>query len=423
MEEKDRGEADPRGPGSFCMPRAAIEALLEAKATCYEICACLTLARFTDASGLYRTASISAIDRATGANKTRAGPVARAIERLKTIRAKGIEEVSNGRKGKAHALIRKPVDFGPILVDRETWLREKEEELPDGPHERAKVLFVLPDLRKPLEDRVWFGNNLVSGVEGFLQPLKELKNAGDVAARLLLAMYAANDMEQWGGVRPVGKGRGPWRHYEPVADDSGLRDGGRLIRAKCQGTAASIDARITGGDDSAYWRALEALESAGFLYEMVVVLNRNAIPSELATSGDKYGRIPDDAEPLYELDCRSKHGYKPEGEQGIGGATARTAGDLGHSVATEGGRFDGTYAAIVREGFPAMVAGIWRLRFRVVNPKNAGTTGAWARIQQGNRDAFDLVQRIREANKLELLPALRGSPKARKERAAEPAEG
>lgn len=29
-------------------------------------------------------------------------------------------------------------------------------------------------------------------------------------------MYAANDMELWGGARR-GPGRGPWEHYEPVA--------------------------------------------------------------------------------------------------------------------------------------------------------------------------------------------------------------
>jgi hypothetical protein len=50
-----------------------------------------------------------------------------------------------------------------------------------------------------------------------------------------------------------------------------------------------------------------------------------------------------------------------------------------------------------------MIAGVYRLRFRVANKKNAGVTGAWARIHQNNRENFDLVQSIRAANK---LPAL-----------------
>lgn len=401
-----------RGPSSFCIPRSALDALLDAKATAYEICAYLVLAKFTDESGRYSTASITAVNTYTGANKTKGGPVDRAIERLKTINAKSKQLVPNGRSGKHHAMIEQVNDLGPILFDRGTWHTNTGAVLPDGPHERAVVLHVLPDFGEPMADRIWFGNNLVNGVGGFNQPLKALKNAGDVAARLLLTMYAANDMETWGGVRPVGPGSGPWKRYEPVGDALQLRGGVRLIRAKDQGTvsgtkfshawpAPGAGSWWTLHDEAGgpVWRALEALESVGLAYEMVLVLNRNAFKSKFS-SGAEYGAIPDDAEPFYELDCRSQHGYKPEGEEGLGGATASTAGDFGHSVAIEGGQFDGTYAAIVPNGYGAMIAGIYRLRFRVANAKNAGVKSAWARIHQNNRDAFDLVQRVRAASKL-----------------------
>ena len=395
-------KSDALGPGSFCIPRAAFNALLDAKATVYEICAYLVLARFTTECGRYSTASITAVNTYTGANKTKDGPIDRAITRLKTIRAKGAtKQVSNGRSGKSHAMIEQATDLGPIVFDRDTWHRDTGEILPDGPTERGKVLHVLPDFGEPPADRIWFGNNLVSGIGGIDKPLKKLKDAGDVAARLLLAMYAANDMETWGGVRPIGAGSGPWNHYEPVIADSTLRGGVRLIRAKDMGFVASIDKRVTGADDNqAYFTALSALKSTGLVYEVVLVLNLNGIKDKFSSTGEDYSRIPDDAEPFYELDCRSQHGYKPEGEEGIGGATAATAGDFGHSVALEGGRFDGTYAAIVPTGYGAMIAGIYRLRFRVANSKNAGVKGAWARIHQNNRDAFKLVQSIRAANKL-----------------------
>ena len=393
-----------KGPGSFCIPRAAFNALLDAKATVYEICAYLVLARFTGECGRYSVASITAVNTYTGANKTKDGPIDRAITRLKTIRAKGAtKQVSNGRSGKFHAMIEQATDLGPIVFDRETWNRVfmGQLPLPDGPTERGIIRHVLPDFGEPPADRIWFGNNLVSGVGGIDKPLKALKNAGDVAARLLLAMYAANDMETWGGVRPIGAGSGPWNHYEPVIADSTLRGGVRLIRAKDMGVVASIDKRITGADDKqAYFTALSALKSTGLVYEVVLVLNRNGIKDKFASNGEEYSRIPDDAEPFYELDCRSQHGYKPEGEEGIGSATATTAGDFGHSVALEGGGFDGTYAAIVPTGYGAMIAGIYRLRFRVANSKNAGVKGAWARIHQHNREAFNLVQSIRAANKL-----------------------
>ena len=412
---EQQAKGAPKGPGSFCVPRAAVEALLDAKATAYEICAYLVLAKYTDESGRYSPASISAMNKATGANKVKGGPVDRAIERLKQIRAKTVKQVSNGRSGKAHQWIEQATDLGPILFERTAWQAQPGESLPDGPTERGLVRYVLPDFGEEKESRVWFGNNLVGGIGGFSQPLKALKNAGDVAARLLLAMYAANDMELWGGVRPCGPGRGPWKHYEPVAPDVPLYGGARLIRAKDQGEIAVIDNRISDGSKEAYWDALRALKSAGLIYEVVTVLNRNAKKEKFASTGEEYGSIPDDAEPYYELDTRSAHGYKPEGEEGIGGATANTAGELGHPVAVEGGRLDGTYAAIVPTGYPAMIAGVYRLRFRVANPKNAGVKGAWARIHTNNREAFELVQAIRAANK---KPALVPPWEANKPQAA-----
>ena len=412
---EQQAKGAPKGPGSFCVPRAAVEALLDAKATAYEICAYLVLAKYTDESGRYSPASISAMNKATGANKVKGGPVDRAIERLKQIRAKTVKQVSNGRSGKARQWIEQATDLGPILFERTAWQAQPGESLPDGPTERGLVRYVLPDFGEEKESRVWFGNNLVGGIGGVTQTLKALKNAGDVAARLLLAMYAANDMELWGGVRPCGPGRGPWKHYEPVAPDVHLYGGARLIRAKDQGEVASIDNRISGGNTEAYWDALRALKSAGLIYEVVTVLNRNAKKERFASTGEEYGSIPDDAEPYYELDARSAHGYKPEGEEGIGGATANTAGELGHPVAVEGGRLDGTYAAIVPTGYPAMIAGVYRLRFRVANPKNAGVKGAWARIHTNNREAFELVQAIRAANK---KPALVPPWEANKPQAA-----
>lgn len=412
MEDTKTPDSKPsRGAGSFCIPRAVLNALLDNEATAYEVCTYLTLARFTDESGRYSTASISAVNRYTGANKTKGGPVDRALERLKTIRAKSVIKVSNGRSGKSHAWDDQVTDLGPILFDRESWFQATGELLPDGAHQRAEVLHVLPDFEEPPEDRVWFGNNLVSGVGGFTQPLKALKNAGDVAARLLLALYEVNDMETWGGVRPVGTGQGPWVRYEPVDTDTRFRGGARLHRAKIVGETAIIEQRITKDKDQ-YWSALEALQSSGLVYEVVMVLNRNAIKAKFS-SGTEYGNIPEDAEPFYELDCKSKHGYKPDGEEGVGWATAKTAGDFGKSVALEGGRFDGTYAAFVPDGYPCMVAGIYRLRFRVSNPKNAGVKGAWAGIHQRNREALELVNSIRNVAKLEPLK----SPKAQAEAA------
>lgn len=407
----DNSVSRPNGLGSFCVPSLVIDALIDAQVSAYEVVAYLVLARFTDLSGMYSTASISAINRYTGANKTRNGPVAKALERLATIKVKKVRRVHNGKTGVASKYVDEVEDLGPILYGREGWMAYTGEVLPDGPTEHRKVHYVLPDFDEDLADRVWFGNGLVSGHGQFAKPLKTLKDAGPAAARLLLALYQLNDMETWGGVPPIGEGHGPRVRFESVAEVSDVKDSAQVLRAKRSGSLCSSSclrrvwnpnfkdwdaAHFAAG--SPVWAALEALESAGFIYEIVMVLNRTAIKKKFA-SGEEYGEIPLDAEPYYELDCRSKHGYKPAGESdGIGWLTARTAGELGMSVALTDGKFDGTYAAIVPKGFGCMIVGIYRLRFRVANPKNAGVSGTWSGINSRNREAQDFVNRIRIAS-------------------------
>lgn len=428
------------GPSSFCIPRAALNALIDAQATAYDICAYLILACFTDGSGQFSTASLHAIGTYTEARKNKGGPLERAVARLKKIRAKRRERVPNGRTGKAHQMIDQLVDLGPILFDREAWQAEKQLPLPDGPTERSKILHVLPDFGELLDERVWFGSNLVKGVAGFDRPMKALKNAGDVAARLLLLMHAISDMETWGGVRPVidSDDGGPWQRYEPVDEDVHLRGAVRLLRAKRSSVVGpgGLFKRAWPGPSHGDWSklhsdagqpvftALDALLASGFMYEVVMVLNRDAVKKKFS-SGEEYSAIPPgEVEPLYELDTRSLHGYKPKGEEGIGGLVASTAGDLGHPVTTSGGVFDGTYVAFVLQGHGAMIAGIYRPRFRVANRNNAGVSNAWARIYQNKRDALELLQRVRMNNSLSPL-ALASENEGKKqayEKGKQPAE-
>lgn len=420
QQPQDAPQGAPRGSASFCIPRAAIDALVRAQAGALEVCAYLTLARFTDATGVYSTASVKAVSVRTGTGKKL---VEAALARLTKIRVQKISRVHNGRSGKSAGWIEQAEDVGPILVGREAWIAaHPDRPLPDGPTERGQVRYVLPDFGEPADDRVWIGAGLVDGFRTFERPLFSLKNAGPVAARLLLELYALNDMETWGGINPKG---GPWMRYEPAEEEKngiGLPGGARLLRS----TRAShvgpgtlfgrVWASPTGGDwwkahDEAggpCWRALEALEAIGLIYEAVTVLNRNAKPAKFA-GGAKYGEIPADAEPLYELDARSKHGFKPAGEEGLAGLTAKTAGDFGRPVTDGGfgwdgyettGTFNGTYAAIVPAGSGVMVAGIYRLRFRVANVKNAGVRDAWARIRDGNRSMYEFINAVRAFSKL-----------------------
>lgn len=414
------------GAASFCVPRAAIEALIDHQASAYEICTYLTLACFTDPTGCNSTASVHAANTYTGANKTR---LAKAIARLKTITVKRATPApaqdpapARGRR----TLPPPPQDLGPILYDRAGWEQMTGEVLPVGATPQTTVQHVLPDFDEPLAERVWFGSNLVRGVGEFDRPLKALKDAGDEAARVLLLLYAAHDLDLWGGVDPH---RGPWACYAPSAGTpySDPIYGGQILRWTRRSPV--LDLSFTkkvwpaSAADDTYWKAhkdadqpvfkaIKALEAIGLIYEIVLVLNRQG-EKRTFSGGDAYYDVPDNAEPLYELAARTRHGWRPVGEEGLADETAATVTALGHPVVPRD-----TYAAFVPTGHGAMIAGVYRLRFRPSNPKNAGVRNAWARIHQGNRDGFALIQAIRAAHKLpELPPRAQDLPKEAPKRA------
>ena len=378
-----------RGAASFCVPRTALRALIDREACVYEVIAYLILARFTDETGRYSSASASAIRRYSGSNQAKGGPIDRALDRLLTITPKGQPKQ-------------------PILWRREDWLKRHADELPDGPTERGIIRFVLPDFDEDIEDRVWFGAGLVDGFGSFQCPLRRLKQCGDIASRLLIAQYMEHDIGAWGGVNPHGA-YALWRSYSQACKPVTLVGDVTLIRWKRQSMVASKSKAIHGEGDQieAYWQAANALEAAGFLYEVVVLLDRAAVEANFK-SGDPYLKPHDDAEPVCELDMRGRHGYKPKGEQGVGGFTAKTAGDLGHGVATNG-ELNGTYAAFLAPGMTGMIIGVYRLRFRPVNPHNRNVSTTWWRITYGNKEQLHLIQQVRNSYKLPPLETDNGS--------------
>jgi len=374
---KESGKAT-KGPGSFCVPRAAITALIEGNADAATIGAYLTLACFTDESGMYTPASAHAIRKYLSVNPDRAK---RILELLKEPRWK----FPTGKKASYQSLIH----------TREEWQRKHPKaELVDGPVARSKVLHVLPTFDEEATDRLWFSNNIVTGFEGFTLPLKRLKDAGDIAARALLDMYLQTDMETYGGVNPH---KGPFKEYM-VTKDIPMDGGWRIIHGKRSSTTARTNntKAATGGSTAEhwelYWPAVKALQSEGFFYEAVVVMNRNPTPGQ-RSSGAAYEAIPEDADPLYQLHT----GNKLTGEMGLGGITAKTSGDLGKPVADHEGQFSGTFAAIVPAGYGAMIVGIFRPRFRPANPKNAGVTATWAAIYEGDKKGLEWINALRRS--------------------------
>jgi hypothetical protein len=381
--DKDTGEIHNRatkGKGSFWISRQAIEILMSNPATAMDVCAYLVLARHTDESGRYSTAGMQAIYRGVGVGHKVAEGAAMRLSQMQAGKARKV-----GR-GMVQALI----------YSAEAWEQKTSEALPHGPHERARVRWVLNDFDAGPEDRVWISNELIDGIGRFNQPLKRLKRCGDVAARLLLACYEANELEQFGGIKPSGafaynyemsKMKQDIHGYDlwhGVAKNSTVWGAARFLGVK----------KLPENEDkkqealAPLWAAINSLDSSGFVYQVVTVMDADAGSNE--------------AQVIYDLDTKSRHGYKPHGEHGLGGDTARISHHLGNPVADSTGRLYGRYAAIVPAGVQPHIVGIYRLRFRVANPKNHGIKGAWARIYNSQKEAQEWLEDIAGREGIEL---------------------
>lgn len=407
-------QTNPNDTRSFAVPHAAIQALLKAQADAVTIGAYLKLAAHTEASGQFSTASVTAVQNAVGGGKDRfnRARAANAIEKLCTIRATiqatdgtqattpvPIPPITKGRRKQrsTHTTDLTPeLPTQPLVYTREAWLKEQGGELPDGPTERGKIRHVLPTFGEPLDKRVWFGSGLVfgDGEDGvFTNPLQQLKNCGDVAARLLLAMYAGQDLDRWYGISPH---KFPWRYYKLSETPHGQF---RLLRGESKSPVGptALWGLVDNTNSDACFTALDALQSSGFLYEMAVLLNRNPIPAKFS-NGDHYGNIPKDAEILCDLGSPSLFGpIQPEIEQGLGADYLTTV----KALHLEEHPYD--YLAIVPTGHPAMIVGLYRLRFRVTNYENAFVEAAERKHLDANAAALRMLNHIRQTKSLERI--------------------
>jgi hypothetical protein len=378
-----------KGAASFWVPRKAIEALLKAKATAAEITAYLTIAKHTPVTGDYSTAGAKAVRTKSGMSVP---AMERTIESLLSIDLNGSRAKTRQSKSAKK--------FTRLVYTAEDWTRLTGEVLPHGPGQRSKTRFVLNTFRAYDElegdfvvpDMIWFGANLVAGVDSFERPLYALRQCGDRAAWLLMLLYIHNAMDEWGGVSPV---KTAFVKYTQGHRSDVGRTNYSISHWEREGptvwtwVSGSVTAGLSGEKDEymdVFWKALNSLTAHGFIYEVVTVTTAQA--GEQAPHENDF--------PLYELDARSLHGYKPKGEEGVAGETAMIARDLGYPVTDGEGQFYGKYAAIAPTGTPIRVIGIYRLRFRVANPKNAYVTDAWKQISERQKEAEGWIADVRQ---------------------------
>lgn len=356
---EELSEKKKKGGGSFRITRQSLEILMECQATAWQIAVYLTLARHTDVTGKFSTAGYKKLYKATtaspGTTGQQRGTGPRLVAELMNMEMEG--------------------DKGPrrLLYTPDEWHEITGEEIPNTNHKLFQVKFVLNDFDS--EDWIWFCNELVDGYGKFKQPMKKLKQCGNIAARLLLVAYSVNNMMEFGGIEPS---TGFFNYY-PVYEHSHLVGGFTFFTSVESKKEISnyviwqvmrVHASDSETQKAALLNALVSLVCQGFLYEVVQVL-------------DRHPHDPD-ARPMYEL--HNKAAKVNKGEEGLVRRIDRIVSKaLGHSkvyyIGDSTGRYQKKLPLISRSGVLPFVAGIYRPRLRVNNPRNFSVQETWRRIE------------------------------------------
>lgn len=374
--QEHKQQPEKKKKGSFRISQEAMQILIENKATAWQIGAYLVLARHTDESGKFTTASHKKIYSATGASpgtEKVPGKGRQIVKELMQMSSPPIYDSNGVMATTPHNL----------LYTAQEWQNNSGELIPETQHKLYPVVFVLNDFSS--EEWVWFPNVLVDGHGRFKQPLKRLKQSGDAAARLLLLSYSASNLEEYGGIPPLNNFYYEYTLNNHIKTSYGFTFHTATIVQKHAYNTVSLQAlglKSFSEDNEqkskqlkVFWDALAALESQGFLYEIVTAMDGH--PSSA------------DARPVYELQNKASHANT--GEEGLALRIDRIISKLlndgkEYHVADKLGRFYRGYPVISREGVTPHVVGIYRLRFRISNPKNYTVQASWNRIQNDRRE-------------------------------------
>lgn len=340
------------GQSSFWISRNAWE-ILKAKAKGNEILAYLVLAYFTDRSGEYSTAGVNAVYKYTGLSKQQ---TENAIQGLLSI---------------------KNNDDVPIIEDLDAG---------NAKNEKRYRLELFDDAAS---DGIWIGGGLITGsYRGRKYPLSMIKsvNYDGMIIKALIELYRFQD-EHYAGVDPkyirgecaIEEAAGlPEKGIATfIATPNGITISDDFYIQLLQYDIGIINPPYLNSQKKRINEAINFLIRNGFIYRAYCVLDD---PDFLE------GQV---------LGCLHVE-HKSKGEQGLMDTIKDT-----NSLAAANFREvlgQGKYPVILQQGIMPSALGIFRLRYRVANPKNAGVSATWARFKN-NDEEFKSVA-------IKLLPLL-----------------
>jgi hypothetical protein len=323
--------------------------------TASEICALLTVACFTDATGIYSTAGAKAIRKSLAIGT----PAAEAL--LNSLSNKGFIHDPKWIAGKE---LKKGM---PIMPIREG---------------RAMVRWVIkPDNSRP----IWFSSSLVRGYGRWMKPLQALRGCGELSARLLLALYTFEDAMTYGGISPMSVLH-CYTTEKMLSSHDGeyslhhAEQGQKSVYARLYEDMLGIRSKQNGDSLEPFWKALNQLEKRGFIYECLTVFTGTEVDEDMCL--------------LYPLHTYNRYGHAPKGEESLASTMHKIASLYDCPTADESGRFYGRFAFIADESQPVQAVGIYRLRFRNTSPAFEEVLDGWLNINKCKAFWKDEVERL-----------------------------
>jgi len=330
-----------KGSGSFCIPRAAVEVLLDTTSMAkWLIPSYLKLAAHTDANGVNTTASHTSI--------------------RQTLRR---------NKDDAKKFVADLIDLG-LLYSADDWTAKTGEVFPDDVPEKQKIRYVLNNFGEDRQDMVWFRKGLVDGVGEFTNPLRRLADCGSESARMFLYLHSQYDVDACYACNP---NTTIYQKYVPKGSQWGTNylikewspEGGILAGAVMGNVFPEIEAL------ESHVESVSNLEAAGFIYETVAVVStpikvtNPQIHTGFDDDGESIQRMWDykDMEQMavvYELSNQDRFTTDPFQE-----SIRKTVKQLTDSVQS------GHIYSILPTGLNHSVMGLYKPRFVPDNEKNA----------------------------------------------------
>ena len=262
--------------------------------------------------------------------------------------------------------------------------------------QRDQYRFEVRTFGEELSNRVWFSQSLMGLTNGVLEraPITVLNDMRPECLFALLLMHSLQQ-DEWVAVSPPlpTEGQsGVFRRFEPVREGAVVKDD-HFVQLVERGDLVVFGFEAFTkkyGVSSICW-AIEQLKLHGFVYEVVMAYNR---PLRYLEDSAHPGMFLDpEARPIFHVHGGGVKSGLPAEELGVSHLTLAMSKWVDIQVFEHECREKGRFVVVGRTALQIGIAGSFRLRSRVKNPKNRGIGWSWAELMHSENTYRDWLKK------------------------------